>query len=257
MTILAITSGKGGVGKTTIAGNLALALKRLGKRTLVIDADLNMANLTLLFDLQNSPITLQDALNGEAGIKDVIYSVYGVYVIPSTIEIKEYELSSFKPSVEKLKDIYDYIIIDTAAGADTVTMAALRTSEKVLLVLEPSKASLADAIKMKRLAERNERVVIGFVLNKVTGKKFEISEKEISSALDLPLIEKIDYDEEIARTFELKHIQPIVERMPYAKPSQKFMRLAAKIAGESFVGRAVSSEGESFLTRFIKRLFGK
>ncbi len=250
MTTITITSGKGGTGKTTMAANLALSLKKLGKRVLVVDGDLNMANLTLLFDLQNSPITLEDALNGEAKIRDVIYSSYDIDVVPATIELREYDLSTLREQISKLREMYDFIVIDSAAGADETTLAAIKASDDVILVLEPTKASLADAIKMKRISERDGKRVLGFVMNKIRDRKYELGEKDASIALDLPLLVSIPFSENIAETFSFRQRAPLLVRMPRSREASYFKKLAEKISGEKF-----EEKKENFLQRFLKRLF--
>lgn len=89
--VITVASGKGGVGKTTITANLGVALSTYGEETIVLDADVAMANLELILGMEGKSVTLHDVLSGEAAIEDAIYEgPGGVKVIPAGIYLKDY-----------------------------------------------------------------------------------------------------------------------------------------------------------------------
>ena len=113
--IIAIASGKGGTGKTTLTANLGIALSRLGKKVLLIDADVAMANLSLILGMQSSPITLHDVLLGEAQAHDAIYDgPEGIHFIPSGLSLDNYkrvDSERLGGIVSQLSDKYDFILL--------------------------------------------------------------------------------------------------------------------------------------------------
>src|SRR3989344_3148945 len=120
--VIALASGKGGVGKTTITANLGIALAQRGQRVLLIDADIAMANLSLILGMHSSPITLHDVLLGEASIQDAIYDgPAGIAFIPSGLSLESYrrvDSERLEQVVESIKDQFDFILLDAPAGIE-------------------------------------------------------------------------------------------------------------------------------------------
>ncbi|MCZ7383134.1 MAG: AAA family ATPase [Candidatus Methanoperedens sp.] len=118
--VYTIASGKGGTGKSTTTLNLGTALAMLGKKTIIIDADIGMANLGLLLGLEKSKITLHEVLSGEAEIKDATYSgPAGLLIVPSGLTLKGFQKANpdkLKNVVSKLTEGMDYVLIDAPAG---------------------------------------------------------------------------------------------------------------------------------------------
>jgi flagellar biosynthesis protein FlhG len=172
--IIAITSGKGGVGKTILTANLAAALARAGRRVLVMDADLGLANLDILLNLQPKA-TLHDVLGGAAALEEVIIAApCGFSVLPAASGVAGYgQLSAalrerMGALLERVARDYDWLLIDTGAGiADLVQQAAMQADE-LLLVSTPEPTALADAyatIKVLSAVRRLGRVHL--VINQV------------------------------------------------------------------------------------------
>ncbi|WP_315436280.1 MinD/ParA family protein [uncultured Selenomonas sp.] len=172
--VIAITSGKGGVGKTNIAVNLAIALQRRGHRVLVIDADLGMANVDILLGA-SSRKHLLDLLQPEVKLDDVIVETpHGVQYISGGSGIEkalEYDHAEKVLLQQKLADCAaraDLIIVDTGAGLGRNVMDFILAADEVLLVTTPEPTSLTDAYAVMKAysiyaAQKNLRLIINRV----------------------------------------------------------------------------------------------
>ena len=171
---IAVTSGKGGVGKTFISANLAAALTRRGERVLVLDADLGLANLDVVLNL-HPKITLHDVFTGKSELEDAILPAPGGFSVllagsgmveysRLTIEVREQLLAI----IEKVKPRFDCIILDTGAGISDVVLFAVSLADEVLVVATPEPTSMTDAYAtIKVLATQQSRRVIRLVVNQV------------------------------------------------------------------------------------------
>jgi len=116
--IITLASGKGGVGKTSITANIGIALAQQGQRVLLVDADVAMANLSLLLGMQSSPITLHDVLLGEANSQDSIYDgPEGINFIPSGLSLESYkrvDSERLEAIISEVASNYDYVLLDAA-----------------------------------------------------------------------------------------------------------------------------------------------
>ncbi|MFH0905984.1 MAG: cell division ATPase MinD [archaeon] len=263
--IITIVSGKGGVGKTTLTGNLGIALSELGLKVLLIDADIAMSNLSLLMGLQTPPITLHDLLLGSSSVEDAIYDgPKGVKIIPSGLSISTYQrVDSEKliAIVKALQNSYDYILIDAPAGIEKNVLSAMSASTQVLLITEPTAPSVADVFKTKVVAERLNLKVLGIIINKVSSVKGEILEKDIIKMLELPCYGTIPYSEDIRESFLLKTIRPILIHNPSSIAAEAFRHIGRKISGrEVDVSADFTTKKKGFLSGFfegLKNLFSK
>jgi flagellar biosynthesis protein FlhG len=149
--VLAITSGKGGVGKTFVSANLATALTKRGYRVLVLDADLGLANLDVVLNL-HPKITLHDVFTGKAKLEDAILQAPGGFsVLLAGSGMVEYSRLTPEVREEFLRVIhsliprYDVLLLDTGAGISDVVLFAISLASEVLVVATPEPTSLTDA----------------------------------------------------------------------------------------------------------------
>ncbi|MDQ2736090.1 MAG: MinD/ParA family protein [Pseudomonadota bacterium] len=173
--ILAVTSGKGGVGKTFISANLAAALAERGENVLVLDADLGLANLDVVLNL-HPKLTLHDVFTGKATLEEAILAAPGGFsVLLAGSGLVEY--SRLTPQVrEQLIDIidklaprFDRILLDTGAGISDVVLHAISLADDVLVVATPEPTSMTDAYAtIKLLATLQKRRHIRLVVNQVS-----------------------------------------------------------------------------------------
>ena len=228
--IIALASGKGGVGKTVITVNLGIALARRGKRVLLVDADIAMANLSLLLGMQSSPITLHDVLLGESSVSDAIYDgPEGVQFIPSGLSLESYrrvDSERLAPVLQEIVEDYDFILIDAPAGIEKNVMSALSAAEEILLVTAPNSPSIADVLKTKIVAQRLGSKPIGVIINFTRGEKGEIDKEDIMKMLELPVYGIIPFDDEVRKSFMQERVSPVIVRKPDCPASEAIMKTA-------------------------------
>jgi flagellar biosynthesis protein FlhG len=172
---LAVTSGKGGVGKTLVSANLAAALTRRGQRVLVLDADLGLANLDVVLNL-HSKVTLHDVFGGKATLDDAILTAPGGFsVLLAGSGLVEYSRltddvrEQLLRIVEVVRPRFDVILLDTGAGISDVVLFAVSLADEVLVVATPEPTSLTDAYAtIKVLAMQQGRRRIKLVVNQVS-----------------------------------------------------------------------------------------
>jgi len=180
MRVIAVTSGKGGVGKTNLSVNLAITFAQKGRKVLIVDGDVGLANVDILLD-ETPSRTLGDLLaDGDeaVAVEDVlVHSPYGVSVLPGTSGIAD--MSELSPedrlrlmeALEPLGEIYDTVIVDTAAGIGSNARFFAGAAQEVLVVATPEPTSLADAYAMiKVLNTRCRMDRVGLVLNQVANE---------------------------------------------------------------------------------------
>lgn len=170
--VLAVTSGKGGVGKTFVSANLAAALAKRGHRVLVLDADLGLANLDVVLNLYPK-ITLHDVFTGKAKLEDAIIRAPGGFsVLLAGSGMVEYSRlttevrDDFLRIMSGLVPHYDIVLLDTGAGISDVVLFAVSLASEVLVVATPEPTSLTDAYAtIKVLAGQQKRQTIRVVVN--------------------------------------------------------------------------------------------
>jgi flagellar biosynthesis protein FlhG len=201
--ITAVTSGKGGVGKTFVAANLAAALARAGRRVLVLDADLGLANLDVVLNLYPK-ITLHDVFTGKSTLADAILPAPGGFsVLLAGSGMVEY--SRMTPEVrEQLQRVvaeveprYDHVLLDTGAGISDVVLYTVSLAGEVLVVATPEPTSLTDAYAtIKVLATTQGRRRIQLLVNQA--RKFgegravrqqlqQVVDRYVNPGLDSPV----------------------------------------------------------------------
>ncbi|MEM7827082.1 MAG: cell division ATPase MinD [Candidatus Aenigmatarchaeota archaeon] len=234
--IISVISGKGGTGKTMITANLGIALAEMGKDVTIVDGNLTTPNLGLHLGIPLFPKSLHDVLKGRAKIKDAIYEHdSGLKIVPAGIglnDLKGINIRNFSNILLGLLGNTDFVILDGAAGLGREAIAAMENSDEVLLITNPELPAVLDAMKAAKIAEEVGANVLGVVINRITNKKHELTDKEIRDLLDLPIIAKISEDEDIRKSITMKI--PIIKYKPNSSNSIELRMLASFIAGESF-----------------------
>jgi len=240
--IIGIVSGKGGVGKTTIAANLAYAITEFGEKVVLVDLDLVMANLKDLIDFGNTPITLHNFLRDEVDLHEIIYIKEKtkdkkplLYFIPSSEEFTDYSKFNLKKIVKEFQQLYayaDYIILDLPAGMEKMTVVGIATCTDILIVLTPDIYSVKDAEKIIKTTNKLGVNILGAIINKRRGWVSELTKEEIEQHLNLPVLAEIPYEDEIRYSVLRKKIY--IKDYKNNKGAQEFLRLAAFLTNKEY-----------------------
>jgi flagellar biosynthesis protein FlhG len=149
--VIAITSGKGGVGKTNVVGNLAIACQRMGKRVLVFDADLGLANIDIIFGL-NPKHNIEEVIRGEKDLSQIIIKgPEGVAILPASSGVQELahltegQKINLLNEFDALSNMFDILLIDTGAGISSNVIYFNMAAEERIIVLTPEPTSITDA----------------------------------------------------------------------------------------------------------------
>ncbi len=233
--LITITSGKGGVGKTTTSINLATALNSFGKEVVVVDANLTTPNVGLHLGAPIVPISLNHVLQGKAKISDAIYEhESGTKIIPSSLsvnELKNLNHSKLKEVGKKLRKMADIVVYDSAAGLGDEAIASIESADELILVTNPEIPAVTDAVKTSKLAEQMRKKIIGVIVTRVQNTKTEMPISNISEMLELPIIGIIPEDQKIKQSLVMK--DSIVHTFPKSKAAIEYKKTAARLIGNN------------------------
>jgi len=158
--VIAVTGGKGGVGKTNVSINLGIGLKRRGQRVLLLDADLGLANIDVLLDLRPKH-NLEDVFAGDCTLNEVMLDgPEGLKIIPassgtqSMVQLSQQQHAGLIAAFSELVDDIDVLIVDTAAGISDAVISFVRASQEVLVVVCDEPSSITDAYALIKLLSR-------------------------------------------------------------------------------------------------------
>ena len=256
--IISFSSGKGGSGKTFSSVNFSAELASRGNRVLIFDLDINCSNVFILLHVK--PETkLQDYFEGNIPLRDcILKSEHGIDVISAGINVQrfvqfenDYNLSNLATDLKELKDDYDYIIIDYAAGINQMVMRFYAMSDDIVLVANPEITALADLYRlMKMLYVNNKTNKMYLLVNKVKNIDWAINlHKEVkkvsekfSLKIDLKLLAPILFDDE-------KVMRSVQKRTPLIK---LFPKTPIKGGFALAVTRYLNEIGESLDDKDIK-----
>ncbi len=261
--VIAITSGKGGVGKSTISANLGYALHSLGFKVALFDADIGLANLDVLLRV-NAKKNIFNVLKGECELKDVAVEIEeGFVLIPgeSGEDIIKYaneaNLGNFFTQLDFLED-FDFFIIDTSAGIDKRVQVFLEGADDVLVVTVPEPAAITDAYAMiKVISEKRE--LIYMILNETASEKeaknvfqtiFNVAKKNIKKDFRLQMLGFIQKNKIILNS-SIKR-QLFTKEYPNSTPSEQIFNIAKKIAK---ISERKVLDNKNSIAGFFKKIF--
>jgi flagellar biosynthesis protein FlhG len=245
--ITAITSGKGGVGKTFVSANLAAALARQGQKVLVLDADLGLANLDVVLNLFPK-ITLHDVFTGKSSLDDAILPAPGGFsVLLAGSGMVEY--SRMTPEVrEQLQKViadvaprFDRVLLDTGAGISDVVLYTVSLADDVMVVATPEPTSMTDAYAtIKVLATTQGRRAVQLMVNQVRrpgeGRNVraqlqQVLDRYVNTGLDSPvrldLVGEVPADASVREAVQRRQL--LLEAMPGAQASQAMVAAASRL----------------------------
>ena len=255
---ITIASGKGGTGKTVLAANIGTAIAVAGRKVVIVDADLAMADLGLYLGLEKSQITLHEVLAGEATVDQALYEgPAGCKIMPSGLSLSGFSRANpqrLRNVVDELKRKFEFILIDCGPGLSKESTMPLAVADEIIIVVNPDLASLADALRIKMMCDAVGTRIRGVVINRSGMSKAELAPREVGSMLDLNILSDIPEDDEIRKSANLK--VPLVMRKKDSPAAAAQIRLAKQIAGSKPAEIQVRERSkEDKKAKF--RLFGK
>jgi flagellar biosynthesis protein FlhG len=245
-TSIAVTSGKGGVGKTAIALSLAIALARMKKKVLLVDGDLGLANVHLLLGVAPR-VNISHVVRGTCSIEEIVWEgPMGVHILPGACGIEEManldstSLERINAYLTTFERQYDFLIIDTAAGIGASVTRFAAATDYTLLILTPEPASLADAYATaKVLFERGAHRIAALVNMAVSGREgaetFDRLNTLVVRFLERRLLTcgTVLYEKAVPRSMRKQRL--ILFDFPDSRFSEKMQSVAWKISGMPIV----------------------
>jgi cell division ATPase MinD len=235
--VISVFSGKGGVGKTTVAVNLGAALARMKKNVTLIDCNLTASHLGLHLGIYNPRSTLNHVLREEHSMEDALHDHFtGMKIVPASLSLKDMngtDLTKLRNAINSIAHKNDVIILDSAPGIGREAMASIGASNEVLYVTTPQVPAIMDIVRSHEVANELGVEPLGIVLNMVNKDKHDITRHEVEHLTGLPVIASIPYDKNIRKSLAMK--MPVVSYNPGFDVSKNFLKLASEIMGEEII----------------------
>lgn len=261
---IVVTSGKGGVGKTTTSANLGTALALQGKRVCLVDTDIGLRNLDVVMGLENRIIyDLVDVVEErckihQALVKDKRFDDL-LYLLPAaqTTDKSAVEPKQMKKLIDELKQDYDYIIIDCPAGIEQGYKNAVAGADRAIVVTTPEKSAVRDADRIIGLLEKEKdieppKLVINRIRNHMMQNGEMLDVDDITAHLSIELIGIVADDEEVIKASNFG--EPIALN-PNSKAGVAYRNIARRILGESIPLQSLDDANKGVFSK-LKKFFG-
>ncbi|WP_069791529.1 septum site-determining protein MinD [Cyanobacterium sp. IPPAS B-1200] len=261
--VIVITSGKGGVGKTTITSNLGTAIAQLGKKVCLIDADFGLRNLDLLLGLEQRVVyTIMDALAGECTLEKAIVRdkrTQGLHLLPAAQNRTKDAITpeEMKQVIAQLKPNFDYILVDCPAGIEMGFRNAIAAATEALIVTTPEVAAVRDADRVVGLLESEGMSSIRLIINRLRPEMVKMDEmisvEDIIDLLVVPLIGIVPDDKRIITSSNRG--EPLVLDKEPSLPGIAIKNIAKRLEGADIPYLDLMAAQDNLFTK-IKRFFG-
>jgi len=256
--VIVITSGKGGVGKTTTTANVGTGLAMLDKKVVLIDTDIGLRNLDVVMGLENRIVyNLVDVIEGNCRIRNALIKdkrYPNLYLLPSaqTRDKNAVTPEQMKKLADELRDEFDYILMDCPAGIEQGFRNAIAGADRALVVTTPEVSAVRDADRIIGLLEANEMKDIRLIVNRIRMDMVKrgdmMSSEDVCEILAIDLIGIVPDDENIV--ISTNQGEPLVGSDSLA--GRAFMNIARRITGEDIPFLDLNERGS-----FFGKLFGK
>jgi flagellar biosynthesis protein FlhG len=259
--IIAIASGKGGVGKTTLSVNLAIAIAKAGNRVLIFDGDLGLANINVLLGIIPK-YNLYHVVKGHKSLRDVIIQTQeGIDIIAGAsgysqlANLNDVQRSNLIKGFADL-DNYDYMIIDTGAGISSNVIGLVMPADEVIVVTTPEPTAITDSYGLiksivSQTKDKNLKIIVNRVRSAIEGKKVADRVIDISGQFLEVQVENLGFifqDEEVEKS--IREQKPYIVNSPRSKASACLTRITHSLL--QIEGGDLEGEG---LTGFIRKFF--
>jgi flagellar biosynthesis protein FlhG len=262
--VITVTSGKGGVGKTNVTINLAIALSELGLRVIIIDADFGLANIDVLFGIMPK-FTLVDVINGKKNILEVLSDgprnirfVSGGSGVEELVKLEKEKLEAFMENIGLLDKLADVVLIDTGAGLSDTVMSFVMAADEILLVTTPEPTSITDAYALvKMVSNRDKSRVIRVLVNRaddvheandILNKLSIVAEKFLS--IKLQPLGYLLQDEMVIKAVKMQ--QPFLLSFPKSAAARLIREVSRKLLDEKDGEEATENKGiKGFVNRLV------
>ena len=261
--VIAVTSGKGGVGKSHFAGSLALALTKLGKRVVVVDADVGLANIDILFNLRPR-YNISHIISGEKKLEEVMVTTeHGVKIIPggsgfsNLTQLTDGEKLNLLSEFELLEDMADFVLVDTGAGISSNVLYFNAASDENIVISTREPTSITDAYALMKVLSRDYGIRYFKLVANMVGSEKEAKSvySALCGAMDrflgnvvLEYIGYIPFDPKLQKAV-LKR-STVFEYAPESPSARGIWSLARKIAGSK-----IRPGADGNISFFLKRIF--
>ena len=236
--VIVVTSGKGGVGKTTTTANLGTGLAKLNKKVVLIDTDIGLRNLDVVMGLENRIVyNLVDVIEGNCKLKQALIrdkKYESLYLLPAaqTKDKTSVNPEQMKQLTEELKKDYDYIILDCPAGIEQGFKNAIAGADRALVVTTPEVSAVRDADRIIGLLEANEIGKTQLIVNRLRADMVKrgdmMSADDVIDILAVELIGQVPDDENIV--VATNNGEPLVGDSSLA--GQAYMNICRRVTGE-------------------------
>jgi len=242
---IAIASGKGGVGKTNITANLAIALRRMNKDVLIFDADLGLSNIDVIFNLATR-YNIKHLFSGEKSLRDLIVEgPEGIRILPASSGIQELtSLDEFQrlrliEEFEAFNEPIDFLLIDTSSGISSNVAFFCMAAQEIIIVTSPEPTAMTDAyalikVLFTRYQEKEFKILVNSVRSEeeateVYKRLSRAAERFLSISLDY--IGSIPYDKSVERA--VRQQRPLIEMFPDSKASQSLINISKRLCNDT------------------------
>jgi septum site-determining protein MinD len=262
--VVTITSGKGGVGKTTATANLAVALARLNKKVVCVDADIGLRNLDVVMGLENRIVyDLVDVVEGRCKLRQAMVKdkrAPDLYLLPAAQTRDKTAVSpqDMVSLVAELRDSYDFILIDSPAGIEWGFRNALAPADEVVVITNPEAPAVRDADRIIGLIEAEERKIpVSLVINRAKAEMIRkgdmLSVNDVLEILSIKLLGVVPDDAQIL--ISSNRGAPLTLDSQKTPASEAFRDIARRLTGEQVPLHDVTAQGDGLFQR-VKRFFG-
>ncbi|QBD85479.1 septum site-determining protein MinD [Clostridium tetani] len=259
---IVITSGKGGVGKTTTTANLGTALASMDKKVVVIDGDTGLRNLDVLMGLENRVVfTLMDVIDGNCKLKQALIKdkrFNNLYLLPTAQIRDKSDISkeNMLNLINELRNDFDYILIDCPAGIEQGFENAVAGADRAIVVVNPEVTSVRDADRVIGKLESKGIEDHQLIINRINPEMVRVGDmlavQDILDSLAIKLIGIVPDDRNI--TVSTNRGEPIVLN-DNSKSGQAFKNIARRITGEEVPFISIDNDGKGFFNT-LKKFFG-